>query len=281
MIPNLTIAKALIAAGRPFRASGTCMWPHLRPGDLLHVEPRTADNIALGDVVLFIRAGRLTAAHRTIEKHVVGGRTYVLTRADRASAGNDGPLFDNDILGVVTWIERKGRRLEVCRDPGARRKSSLADRCLLEWSDGRLRQWAYRAAARVQGVGTYRLAARGWLARNEHELRWAIHAPLHPGQPCGLQRKLSLNEFAGLPLLPEAGGVDRWTLLTWLGKGQRPAAYAKLVACLQPIEARGWRVIELEYRHRFCGTQLDQLVEAKVTELLASRNLSIVESVSV
>ena len=48
----LELARLLAEIGKAtFRASGTCMYPWVRPGDLLHVEPRTARQIAVGEII--------------------------------------------------------------------------------------------------------------------------------------------------------------------------------------------------------------------------------------
>ncbi len=90
-----------------FRSKGTCMYPCLMPGETLHVEPKTAEQIKINDIAVFRRSDYLYA-HRTIDKGKYGDASYILTRPDRSENGNDGPSFDSDIIGVVASVERKG-----------------------------------------------------------------------------------------------------------------------------------------------------------------------------
>ncbi|MFC1597526.1 hypothetical protein ACFL5Q_06275 [Planctomycetota bacterium] len=265
----------MMTAGRlRLRASGECMDPCLRHGDLLHLEPRRVSEIAVGDVVAFRRAGRLVA-HRAIEKGIAEGGAYVVTRSDRATGGNDGTLYDRDVLGVVAWIERRGRRLKPRAEGIAGRRGSSWGLPRWRW-DGKLRSWALRALAWMQSVPVYRVGAHWWLARRQHKLRYAVYAPLHAGQRYDLYRKLSLVEFASLSLLPEAGGVDRWTLLVWIGSGFRPAAWAEMITHSTSDEGAAWTVAAMQVRRRFRGAGVDHILEAQAAGLLAQRDMSLV-----
>ena len=112
---SLEIGKALADSDRvTFRAQGTCMYPCVRPGDVLRIESRAAEEVAIGDIAVCRRPGYLFG-HRTIDKGVEDGRRYIVTRPDRSSSGSDGPTYGEDVLGIVTAIERKGKRVEPRR----------------------------------------------------------------------------------------------------------------------------------------------------------------------
>jgi len=89
-----------------FRSKGICMYPYLKPGDILQIEPKTAQEIKIGDIVVFKRSDYLYA-HRAIEKGRCANAPYIVTRSDRVKDGDDGPSFDADILGVVSDVKRK------------------------------------------------------------------------------------------------------------------------------------------------------------------------------
>ena len=95
-----------------FRSHGTCMYPCLRQGDILQIEPRTAGEIRIGDIVVFRRSNYLYA-HRAVDKGKYGSVSYIVTRADRPGGGSDGPSFDEDILGVVSNATRRGVKLNL------------------------------------------------------------------------------------------------------------------------------------------------------------------------
>ncbi len=253
VVSDLEIAKAMAAGGRlRLRACGWSMVPRLRNGDVLHVAPRTVREIAVGDVVVFRREGQFLA-HRAIGKGVTGEGAYVVTRADQARQGDDGPSYDKDVLGVVAEVEKgRGRYLP---------------------------RWVPAALARVQGLAVYRRAARSWLARRHASLFYAVYAPLHPGQRYDLYRKMSLAEFAALPLQPEPGGLDCWSLLVWIAKGPRPAATMEFTACPVPGEVPGWTITGSQVRRRFEGTGIDELLRAQAAKLLAGRKMTLLETV--
>ncbi|MGA2737708.1 MAG: S24/S26 family peptidase [Bryobacteraceae bacterium] len=84
--------------------TGSSMFPCMQPGDLLEIR-RPAGPIQTGDVVVFDRHGRLVV-------HRVVGQTgdLLITRGDRLRYP-DAPVPAAAILGCVTAIERRGRRI--------------------------------------------------------------------------------------------------------------------------------------------------------------------------
>jgi SOS-response transcriptional repressor LexA len=92
-----------------FQARGDSMHPFIREGDVLHVEPRREARV--GDVVL-AQVERGLTAHRVISFDA----TRVITRGDNADAP-DAPLAPAQVLGVVTAVERQGKRLRARRSP--------------------------------------------------------------------------------------------------------------------------------------------------------------------
>lgn len=108
-IDAATVIADLLARGHAveFRARGDSMYPAIRAGDLLHVEPLSRRGLRRGDVILTAASRGLTA-HRLVG--VAGD--CVLTRGDNASA-HDPPLVPSRILGRVTRLERAGIRHTV------------------------------------------------------------------------------------------------------------------------------------------------------------------------
>jgi hypothetical protein len=93
-----------------FHAQGMCMYPCVRPGDCLHIEYKKPEAMAIGDIAVYRRGNNLFG-HRVIEKGYQDNCGYILTRPDTVSKGSDGPIFNQDIVGVVINIERKKRLL--------------------------------------------------------------------------------------------------------------------------------------------------------------------------
>ena len=85
-----------------FRARGDSMHPTIRCGELLHVVPIDAADVARGDVVL-ARHPRGLTAHRIVR--VDGAR--IVTRGDNCS--DDDPAFAaGDIFGRVELARTRG-----------------------------------------------------------------------------------------------------------------------------------------------------------------------------
>jgi hypothetical protein len=107
-LSRLFLEKGVVS----FHSSGFCMYPCIKPNDLLHIEPRSASQIEVGEIVVY-RKLRCLFAHRTISKGRKNREDYITTRADRVKFGSDGEIFDRDLLGVVTCIKRKGKEVKI------------------------------------------------------------------------------------------------------------------------------------------------------------------------
>jgi signal peptidase I len=98
------------------RALGTSMVPAMLPGDWVSVRRAGLDEISAGEVVLFLRNGRLVV-HRVVGRNVVSdaGNTEepcLITRGDRLRH-DDPPVSSKELLGRVVSIERNNRNIEL------------------------------------------------------------------------------------------------------------------------------------------------------------------------
>ena len=111
-----------------FYPQGSCMYPCIRPSDKLHIEFKKIEDIKTGDIAVYRRAN-LLFSHRVIDRGIKESRDYIITRPDTAQYGNDGPSFDKDIVGIISKIERRGRRIGT-----ERREYNLLKRAFLSLS---------------------------------------------------------------------------------------------------------------------------------------------------
>ena len=95
-----------------FRARGGSMYPLIRDGDILEVEPVDASAIKAGDVVFCRTARGRALAHRVIKKRTEECVVILVTKGDRA-ADFDQPISAKDVLGRVASIERAGRNIRL------------------------------------------------------------------------------------------------------------------------------------------------------------------------
>jgi signal peptidase len=108
---HLELAADLLERGErlSLRVRGSSMLPSLFPGDVLTFRRCAPAEIVVGDIVLFLREGRCFV-HRVAERMAVDGDSRLRTRGDALSAC-DPPVGETEVLGRLSVIERKGRRL--------------------------------------------------------------------------------------------------------------------------------------------------------------------------
>jgi signal peptidase I len=108
---RLELAAELLDRGErlSLRVHGSSMLPSLFPGDLLTFRRCAPSEIVVGDIVLFLREDRCFV-HRVAERMAVGGDSRLRTRGD-ALAACDPPVGENEVLGRLARVERRGRRL--------------------------------------------------------------------------------------------------------------------------------------------------------------------------
>lgn len=95
------------------RALGSSMLPAIRPGDVLRVEPCTADDARPGEVLLMRHAGRIVA-HRLLRTRRHDGQTWLVTRGD-ALWHTDPDHPASMLLGRVTAFSRGGVTRAISR----------------------------------------------------------------------------------------------------------------------------------------------------------------------
>ncbi|MCF8256631.1 MAG: hypothetical protein K9J06_03710 [Flavobacteriales bacterium] len=100
----------MLAEGRTvkLRLGGYSMWPFLLPGDVATIAPVKADEVLLGDVLVFDRGDRWIA-HRLISKETKGKNHVLRTRGD-SCINEDAPFKEEKLRGKVVEVQR-GRRV--------------------------------------------------------------------------------------------------------------------------------------------------------------------------
>ena len=98
-----------------FVARGGSMSPWIRDGDLLTVTPilRLAHGVRprIGEVAAFRRPGSQRLTVHRLKQQVAGGW---IAQGDRLPAA-DGVVAEGEIFGIVTRVERQGRRVFLPR----------------------------------------------------------------------------------------------------------------------------------------------------------------------
>ncbi|MGA9349075.1 MAG: S24/S26 family peptidase [Anaerolineae bacterium] len=268
VVASLEIGRVLADRGKvTFRAQGTCMFPCVQPGDVLHIESRPIEQVAVGDIAVF-RRGAALFGHRAIAKGIDNGKPYIVTRPDRTKQGGDGSTYGDDVLGVVTAIERRGARMPL--HPQPLRGVAALRAAGWEW-------WNWEAFPRlierigaVQRRAWYRRLASAWLNMARPRLSYRVRLPLNAAQSHDLYRELSPDAFDVSKSSWQGRGVTMWMLALHLNGARPPAASVTINwhpdGCPR---GAGWHVDEMQTRVRYRGAGLDDALIAQAEAILA------------
>ncbi len=255
-----------------FRSHGTCMYPCIRPGDILRIEPKIAEQIQIGDIAVYRRSDRLFT-HRTIDKGENNSSHYIITRPDTASCGNEGPIFDEDILGIVSGIKRKAKILGP-----AKKNYTLAKRIFiilwLKWY--RFEHYLFEefisAVASIQQFKVYRRIANLLFSRSSKKTDFSIHVPVSSKITDRFYRKISPQEFVTQSVNTREHSIPKWTIT--LNVNSKPAAFLSFVYRPQDCPFSGWWICEAKIRIRYRGTGIEDKLFDKVKGLLRQSGIS-------
>ncbi|NOZ06345.1 MAG: hypothetical protein GXP41_08355 [Chloroflexi bacterium] len=95
-----------------FRAHGCSMTPFIRDGDLVEVEPVSAEDVALGDILFLHDARGTPVVHRAIGRLHCAEGVRILPKGD-AHMQPDTPVDAGQVLGRVVALEGRGRRIDL------------------------------------------------------------------------------------------------------------------------------------------------------------------------
>ena len=176
-----------------FRVASWSMYPMLRKGDRLTVEPVSATSLQVGDVILYHNCGQLIC-HRVVALDTAGAGIRIITKGD-ATTGPGEVLEPGQILGRVVAVRRRGFW-------GA----GLA--ILTDCWHSRFAPPVVQALLRLQGIRLYRQIMRGLVWRGfEYSIgvpegrRWYRYERLCRDRPAP-----KLNGQQGFHLLAKLGG---------------------------------------------------------------------------
>lgn len=104
----LEISDLLLPSGLfRFRVAGWSMYPMLRKGDQLTVEPASPTELLVGDLILYYQNGRLIC-HRLVAMQESGTGTRLITKGDAASGCGE-VIQPDQVLGRVVGVRPSWR----------------------------------------------------------------------------------------------------------------------------------------------------------------------------
>ena len=269
-VASIELGRALADRGATtFRARGTCMYPVIRPGDILHIDPRPAGEIAVGDIAV-CRSHDHIFSHRTVETGTRDGTPYIITSSDSAPDGTDRPAYDSEILGVVSSIERSGRRLS----PGklycpAYARFYFSLRLGIREASYRLRRSLVRALGPFQRCPVLKPILQAGLAAKRSRASFTVLRPLVAGSDLVFHRPVPADDFDLGSCGHGRAGVDRWRLVMRLKGGEHWGAWASFVRRPPECPSPGWWLDDLYVRVRYRGMGLREELIGKAEEILA------------
>lgn len=98
-----------MGSGLRIKAHGWSMYPFIRHGDVIEVEPVEASAVRVGDVVLCRDEGGRFVAHRVVKMGSEGPPGTLVTKGDWTPRA-DPLVYPQQVLGRVVAIERGGKR---------------------------------------------------------------------------------------------------------------------------------------------------------------------------
>ena len=262
------LAQTLAELGRlTYRVHGTCMFPHVRPNDVLVVESRSASEIEVGEIVVYRRDGRLFG-HRAVGRGEDQTGAFVLTRPYRSSIGHEPPLYAADILGVVRRIERDGRPVSPERARlGFWSGRYWRIRLAVVGAQAFLLQGAFRVFTSVQTLALYRQAARLCFGPLRRRAQVVVEFPVtgRPGFP--FRRQIKGPELLEFRLPAETAGAE--SLVLSLEGRRRPIARATFLRCGVECACGGWSISSMNMRTRYRGAGFESILLDQANDLLA------------
>ena len=268
-VSSIELGKILAEKGRAnFRAYGICMYPSIRPGDKLHIAPKEMEDIYIGDIVVF-RSGKNLYGHRAICSGRDERGAFVITKPDNSKWNNDDPSYEKDILGIVSYIERKGRKFRPEERPSSLvhiyfylcLKFSLAAQKILSIG--------LNIVSPIQKSIIYREATSHIFDALQLKFSYVVHQPINSGLTSNLYQKLSPDGFNRLNENRRKNEqVNWWRLFIFINNKPQPVASTSLICRPKGCPFAGWWIHDLKVRIPYRGSGIEERLILKSQEIL-------------
>lgn len=256
MQSSLEIGRVLADRdGVTFRAQGTCMYPTLRPGDVLHIRSCSTSDARIGDIAV-CRASAMLFSHRVIAKGEQEGRQYIITRSDLSYASDDDPTFDENLLGLVVSITRNGQLtpLKAGSYPWLVRRLFTLQLAIIE-AHSRLISWVVTVLEKFQNNCLYQTIGQSWLKTTHPTPIYNVRVPLNATLGNDIYRQLKVDEF-DIKVEWKGRQIERWTLLLNFNDDSESAAWATFVR----DAIQDWQLEETHTRLRYRNLGCEELL---------------------
>ena len=257
-----------------FRSRGMCMYPYLRPKDVLCIEPKSVEEIKIGDIAVFRRFDYLYA-HRTISKNKYGNLTYILTQPDTSKAGNDGPIFNEDILGIVSKVERRGRILNLSKDSRVAAKKMFVD-FYLRWFHYKIKLFKkiIDLVSHIQKIKFYKKIASCFFSKLCRKIEISVRIPANFEMTSRFYQTVSLEDSRPLIFALDEKNkemISGWSIVACLGS--KPAGIISFIHKPKDCPYSGWWISQANIRIRYRNSGLEDRLLKETDEIF--KNLGV------
>ena len=249
--------------GVTFRAQGTCMYPTVRPGDILTIQSRAAANVAIGDIAV-CRTPDYLFSHRVIKKGELEGKPYIATRSDRAREGSDAPTFDDNLLGVVVSIKRNGKPVSLVPThyPWLIRQYYNQRLAYIQAKERLMLRLSIFLVKKDANI-FYKFIIRTWFLLARPRLTYMVKVPLNASLGDAVFRRFEPDEFDP-EMVWNNRKVGSWTIAVHLNDKNKAGAWLTFVR----DEADNWCVAESHVRLRYRGAGLENMLMSQADKIL-------------
>jgi signal peptidase I len=110
----LKLSQGLLDRGAllRFEAHGRSMYPFIKHGDIIIVEPQNGSSVSMGDIIFYRRLEGSTTAHRLVKINDWKDSIVLQTKGDALKYA-DPPVTPAQVMGRVIMIEGHVRKLSL------------------------------------------------------------------------------------------------------------------------------------------------------------------------
>ena len=255
-----------------FSSSGTSMYPCIKQGDTLYIEPKKAEQIKIGDIAAYSQSGVINA-HRTIDKGKENGRDYIITRGDRRAPRVDTKIIDNDIMGIVSRIERKGRFLSTQEKRYNSIQNIFFEICI---KSGIAKKYLFNNIVcfinYLQQVRIYKRIAKKLFSKLNKRIDFSMQVPLHDKINDIFYKVISSKEFISENLCFKGGIIPKFTVA--LNIDSKPVAFLSFIFRPKTCQFNGLWISGIKIPTVYRGLGLEEKLFCLIEDALKQLSIS-------
>ncbi len=252
------------------KSFGTCMYPVIKPGDVLRVDPKVIEQISIGDIVVF-RLDSSLFAHRAVHKGSDNTSNYIVTRSDNSDSGTDAIIYNDDILGIVSMVERRGKNIKI-HEKINRSSYKFFWNTLLSWHNfkHKIYQKIFFFVLFLQQFQIYTRISRLIFPHFQKSFDFVVSVPLDVKGTGRFYRKYSFRETAVLKKKFKARQINHWMITST----HNSKSIATLSFIVHPLNSSFtlWWISGFKIKTKYRGSGVENLLFEKADKIFGYLN---------